>query len=410
MYTPGTRDCPAHRDGSLPRCSGQVPSDQFQEVGDGDRFGHVGFAAAVADPLFVTFHRISRDRDHGYIGEGRLLLQPSGHLQPRNRRQLDVHQNKVGVIGAGKVERGEPVARLKDTVALSDEQIMKQLHVQLIILNDEDRFHHGDPWIPDLAGGHVLSPRPDLSTTLFTLISLSSRYLSWPSYERTIPSMSERQLPPEIDQLSIDPARPMLILDVDEVLAMFMLGFERFVGRNGLEMRITRFALFENLYRPGASEPVELSFGRTLFDAFFDTEGDDIDPAVGASDAVRRLSRDASVLILTNAPQKSRENRRRWLATHGFPYPLIINTGPKGEAVAALSARTRGQVAFVDDLLPNLDSVADRAPAVHRFQMVADERLRPYAYADTARHKRIDHWPALADAIADALGITPSGT
>ena len=219
----------------------------------------------------------------------------------------------------------------------------------------------------------------------------------------------ERQLPPEIENIAVDPARPMLILDVDEVLAMFMLGFERFVGRHGLEMRITRFALFESLYRPGESDPIELALGRTLFDAFFDTEGDDIDPAVGASEAVRRLSRDTTIVILTNAPSKSRGARGRWLTKHGFPYPLILNGGPKGAAVAALSARTRGPVAFVDDLLPNLDSVADRAPGVHRFQMVADERLRPFAHANVARHRRIDHWPELGEAIADTLGIARAG-
>jgi hypothetical protein len=221
--------------------------------------------------------------------------------------------------------------------------------------------------------------------------------------------MTERGLPPELDQLLIDPSAPILILDVDEVLAMFMLGFERFVGRHGIEMRITRFALFENLYRPGESDPIEPEAGRTLFDAFFDTEGDDIDPAAGASDAVRRLSRNTTVVVLSNAPAKSRDARARWLTRHGFPYPLIINSGPKGAAVAALSARTRGPVAFVDDLLPNLESVAGLAPRVHRFQMVADERLRPFALADIARHRRIDHWPALGEAIADALGIAKAG-
>ena len=49
--------------------------------------------------------------------------------------------------------------------------------------------------------------------------------------------------------------------------------------------------------------------------------------------------------------------------------------------------------------------LAQHAPDVHRFQMVADERLQPLAYADVARHRRIDHWPTLGEAIAHALRV-----
>ena len=63
--------------------------------------------------------------------------------------------------------------------------------------------------------------------------------------------MDEPLLPPEIEGLKIDPSRPVVVVDVDEVLGMFMQGFEQFVGLHGLEMRIDRFALFQNIYRPG---------------------------------------------------------------------------------------------------------------------------------------------------------------
>lgn len=217
--------------------------------------------------------------------------------------------------------------------------------------------------------------------------------------------MTDRLLPPEINQLVVDPTAPIVIVDVDEVLAMFMLGFERFVRRNGYEMRITRFALFENLFRPGAEQPVELAEGRVLFDAFFSTEGDDLDPVAGAAESLVRLALHSNIVILTNAPEGSRSARARWLCRHGFPYPMVMNNGPKGAAVAAIAARTCGPAAFVDDLLPNLESVARRAPNTHRFQMVADERLRPLAFSDATRHRRIDHWPDMADAIEKAIGI-----
>ena len=210
-------------------------------------------------------------------------------------------------------------------------------------------------------------------------------------------------LPPEIGALRLDPVRPLVVVDVDEVLAMFMRGFERFLGGHGLEMRIERFALFQSIFRPGAAEHLDVAAGRVLFELFFEADVEEIDPAPGAAAALRGLAREASIVVLTNAPPQSREPRTRWLKRHGFDYPLIINAGLKGPPVAALAAKTTGKAAFVDDLLPNLDSVAEMAPAVARFQLVADERLRPLAYADPLRHPRIDDWGELGRAIARAI-------
>jgi len=217
--------------------------------------------------------------------------------------------------------------------------------------------------------------------------------------------LSETALPPEIHTVPIDPARPLVVVDVDEVLAMFMRGFERFVGGHGLEMRIERFALFQNIFRPGEAEHLDVSAGRRLFDAFFANDPHDIDPAPGAAEALSGIARRAGVVILTNAPGAGRAARERWLVQHGFDYPMIVNSGLKGPALAALSARTRRTVAFVDDLLPNLDSVATEAPDVRRFQMVADERLRPLAYTAPERHVRIDEWPVLGPAIEAAIHV-----
>ena len=215
--------------------------------------------------------------------------------------------------------------------------------------------------------------------------------------------MTHPTLPPELAELSLDPARPVLIVDVDEVLAMFMRGFERFIGCHGLEMRITRFAIFQNIYRPGESEHLDVASGRVLFERFFELGCEDIDPAPGAAQALRRLSEGASIVVLSNAPAQGRAPRGRWLVKHGFDYPLVINAGPKGPCVAAIAAMTTGKAAFVDDLLSNLDSVASEAPSVIRFQHVADERLRPLAFTAPDRHARIDDWRELGPAIAAAI-------
>ncbi len=209
----------------------------------------------------------------------------------------------------------------------------------------------------------------------------------------------------QASDLKIDPARPLLIVDVDEVLALFMHGFGRFLAGRGYEFRVDKFALFQNIYEPGALAHLDIAIGRGLFDDFFRFAAEDIDPAPGAADSLAVLGREATIVVLTNAPDFAREARARWLLRHGMDYPMIINAGLKGEAVASLAARTPRPTAFIDDLVHNLNSVEASAPAVHRFQMVADPRLRPLAPAAPERHRRFDDWPDLQVAVAQVLGL-----
>jgi hypothetical protein len=211
----------------------------------------------------------------------------------------------------------------------------------------------------------------------------------------------------EPNDAAIDPGRPLLIVDVDEVLGLFTHGFGRFVETRGYEFRLDRFALYQNIYQPGSTAHLELETGRGLLDDFFRFACEAMEPAPGAIEALAGLAEDATVVALTNAPDHARAPRTRWMARHGLDHPLLINSGPKGPAVAALAFRTQGPVAFVDDLLSHLDSVAEIAPGVHRFQMVADPRLRPLAPAAPERHPRVDDWPALRTRLAHVLGLSP---
>src|SRR5580704_16458263 len=131
-------------------------------------------------------------------------------------------------------------------------------------------------------------------------------------------------MPPEIADLRLDPDAPLVVVDVDEVLAMFMRGFEHFLGGHGLEVRLNHFALFQNIFRPGETEHLDIAAGRKLFEVFFETDVEDIDPAPGAKEALESLARHASIVILTNAPPQSREPRSRWLLKNGFDYPFVI--------------------------------------------------------------------------------------
>ena len=213
---------------------------------------------------------------------------------------------------------------------------------------------------------------------------------------------------PSLESLGLSRERPLVIVDVDEVLGLFMKGFGGFLAERGLEFRIDRFALFQNIYRPGAVEHLDLESGKQLFDEFFRTHCAEIEPAPGAVEALKRLNRRAEILILSNAPPQAEQLRGQWLRRHGLPHPLILNSGPKGPITAALTTQTPQRTAFVDDLLPNLDSVAEHAPTTATFQHVADERLRPLAPLAPERHPRIDDWAELAAAIEAAVHAPPT--
>jgi hypothetical protein len=207
---------------------------------------------------------------------------------------------------------------------------------------------------------------------------------------------------PTLESLGLARDRPLVIVDVDEVLGLFMLGFGAFVAEHGCELRFERFALFQNIYRPGATEHLDLVEGRKLFDEFFRSRCGEIEPAPGAVDALRRLERRAEILILSNAPAEAEALRGDWLKRHGLPRALILSSGPKGPITASLVAQTIGRTAFVDDLIPNLDSVAEHSPRTATFQHVADLRLRPLA-PRSDRHLRVDDWTDLGEAIEAAI-------
>jgi hypothetical protein len=207
---------------------------------------------------------------------------------------------------------------------------------------------------------------------------------------------------PRLESLGLATGRPLVIVDVDEVLGLFMKGFGAFVAERGYELRFERFALFQNLFRPGAAEHLDVAEGRRLFDEFFRTGCGEIEPAPGAVEALRKLRPRAELLILSNAPADAERLRGEWLKRHGLPHALILSSGPKGPITAGLVAQTSAKSAFVDDLLPNLDSVAEHSPRTATFQHVADLRLRPLA-PRSERHPRIDDWAELGEAIEAAV-------
>jgi hypothetical protein len=187
-----------------------------------------------------------------------------------------------------------------------------------------------------------------------------------------VPSQTLAQL----EALEIERGRPLIAVDVDDCLAVFVDHLHRYIGTLGYEMRLERYELEGSMFPLGsdAALPFEECIG--LIHRFFEQECARQEAVPGGAEALERLSADAQIVILTNVPGFAGETRRQNLAGLGIPWPVVVNTGGKGRAMAWLAAAADAPTAFVDDSVRQIESVAKHAPDVVRLHFAGAEFIR----------------------------------
>lgn len=207
----------------------------------------------------------------------------------------------------------------------------------------------------------------------------------------------------QLEALELDPERPVLAVDADEVLVYFARHLARFAETIGFRLSLTEYRLngaFTRLADGGVAGGDEV--GRVLR-AFFDEETGKQEVVEGAREALAALSRAAQVIVLTNVPQAARAARIDNLRGHGLDYPLVANSGGKGRPLRWLWDRTRASVAFIDDSASQLGSAERRAPEVFRTHFVADPDLRRLAGVVSCAQARPESWESAAAVLGDHL-------
>jgi hypothetical protein len=135
----------------------------------------------------------------------------------------------------------------------------------------------------------------------------------------------------QILQLELDPQRPLLLCDVDEVVVHFLRGLENWLDRNGLWLDPASFALNGNIRHKSGNEPLaEDRIGPALM-SFFEEETARLDMIDGAASALEKLSTHGDIVMLTNLPSRFRDARIANLRSHGIEFPVVTNSGPKGQ-------------------------------------------------------------------------------
>ena len=146
----------------------------------------------------------------------------------------------------------------------------------------------------------------------------------------------------QLENVAIEPHRPLLISDADEVLFAFMECFERYMARHGAYFDCVSYRLNGNIRSQSNKMPLSAPEVRDLITGFFREETRDISPILGAAATLQTLSKRMQVVVLSNVPIEQHDDRRHALVRHGMDYPLIANTGSKAPAVQILAARAQG--------------------------------------------------------------------
>lgn len=209
----------------------------------------------------------------------------------------------------------------------------------------------------------------------------------------------------QLEALPLQADRPLIVTDADEVIAQFIAGLEIFLTRNGFWLDLQSFAISGNVKRADDHSVVERAEVQELLAHFFASDTESLLPVPGAADALSALSTRTQIIVLSNVPQPQRAARQRWLRQHGMDYPLVANSGPKGAAVQHLRSKIAAPIFFLDDLPPNLTSVAELVDDVHLLHFIADNRLAALMGPAPGCHLHTTSWDDAHDYIADALNM-----
>lgn len=205
----------------------------------------------------------------------------------------------------------------------------------------------------------------------------------------------------QLAALELDRGRPLLAVDVDEVIVGLAGHLAEYAAERGFALRLTGYRLDGALWRADgtAASPEEFT---TLFKGFFDAQTRHQRVYPGAAETLRALSGRVQVVILTNVPMHARADRVANLAGHGIDYPLVANTGPKGPALRWMAERA-GRAAFIDDSPSQLASAAAQAPGVARIHFVGDETLRGFLEDVEAAQHRGESWAGMRGLVENLL-------
>jgi hypothetical protein len=193
--------------------------------------------------------------------------------------------------------------------------------------------------------------------------------------------------------------RPLIVCDVDDVVLQFATPFRTFLEASGHRLLPRSFKLTGNIVKGNDESVLDAPAVRALIHDFFAEQERWQTPFADAVDNLHALGETADLVFLTAMPPQHAEVRRRLLDQLTLSYPMIATEEAKGPMVATLHKARPLPVAFVDDMVHNLHSVADHVPDCLLVYLPPPLEIFRFAPAPQEGVRRVETWPEASDVI-----------
>ena len=220
-----------------------------------------------------------------------------------------------------------------------------------------------------------------------------------------MPDRLSAEVAVQLEAIELDPARPLVVTDADEVLVRFGLGMEAFLAAQNLYYDWTAFHFEGTIRKASDNQAISNQAVAKVLEKFLEECIFDLPEVPGAATALAHIAVHAQIVVLTNISHSARKARLHGLRRLGIDYPVVTNIGKKGFAVRHLSTQVNAATIFIDDLPEHHESVSLHAPDVHRIQFIEDQRLENLVGTARHSHHRTETWSDTERIIRGILGV-----
>ena len=106
----------------------------------------------------------------------------------------------------------------------------------------------------------------------------------------------------QIDLLNLNINQPLIISDADEVIFLFLEGFEKFLKSKNLYLDLAKARLTGNIKKISDNKTVPDDTMTKLLPEFFLKETKKLEPVINAQNCLKNLSKKSQIIVLTANP------------------------------------------------------------------------------------------------------------